>query len=233
MVKVFSVAHALSFLLAIASVGSTSSGTVNIHLDAPMQGLWGRYVVTHGESKRIGWLRPKPGQTLFLIPAPLDGTVRGVVYAPGCAVKTFAIAVNSSQSNDYNFRCDAIPQAELLGSVTSLANRFDHPVRVEAKYFLGLGDGMPVEIPLGSSTAFDDQNQFRLSVPVLSEGEVRLFVRDQVTGQIVDELRPASENLHWQPTIRSVMAFVFATDSCAHDEFGFSFRSDKAGHCIQ
>ena len=217
-------------LLALASV-SNAVGNVNVYLDAPREGFWGRYVVSDGESKRIGWLTPKPGQTSFSIAVPPAGSVKGIAYAPGCALQTFSIAADAPQT--YNFRCDAVSSRQIIGSVTSLAHRFDHTVRVEAKVFLGFDSGTAVEIPLGASAAFDDQNQFRLSIPDLAEGEIRLFVRDQITGQIVDELRPVPENRNWRHTPQSVVAFIFATDSCAHDEFGFSFRSDNAGHCVQ
>jgi hypothetical protein len=144
---------------------------------------------------------------------------------------------------------------EIHGTVPYLGKLFDHDFKVEAKYvpdwasdFFGYDDGTTTEIPLGPAVALDDQSHFHLSVPDLAgsrigEGEIRIFIRDQVTVQIVDQLRVASRNPKVQASrlggIRieslkvdgGVFAFCPTKSTYAHDEFGFALRHDDDDGC--
>jgi hypothetical protein len=226
MMPVFSSVCSFSFVLAVLSVGSMAAqdggsfAMLDIDFGSSTSRVWRWYVVRDRTTVRASWMNPQDGEHIYRITklsASSTSRARGVVYSPGCALQTFDIAIQDVRSYRNSFPCEAISQVEIHGSVPPLGRLYAHDIRIEAKYvadwapeFVGYDDGTTTEIPLGRAATLDDQNQFRLSIPDLLKdklacstihaGEVRIWVRDQVSGRIVDQWRLTSRNPKLRPT---------------------------------
>ena len=120
--------------------------------------------------------------------------------------------------------------------------------------FFGYDDGTTTEIPLGGGGTIDAQNRFRLAITDLSRdrlanspnhsGEIRIFVRDQKSGQIIDQWRSVPQDagvpvqkfggipvglLH--RTDGGAFSFCAVRSVSAHDEFGFAIRREAESDC--
>ena len=231
-----------AFILAtLCCAGQESKALADLSIESSASArVWVRYVVKDLTAVRSGWIVSRdaehPHTVTNLRPSPTNH-IRGIVYSPGCALQTFDQPIQDARSYQYVFHCEPIPKVEIHGTVPYLGKLFDHDFKVEAKYvpdwasdFFGYDDGTTTEIPLGPAVALD-------------EGEIRIFIRDQVTVQIVDQLRVASRNPKVQASrlggIRieslkvdgGVFAFCPTKSTYAHDEFGFALRHDDDDGC--
>jgi hypothetical protein len=237
--------------------------TLEVDFGAATGRVWGRYVMSDGTTVRSGWMTPPDGNPIYAITRLSAGDrarVRGIVYSPGCALQAFDIAIQEPRSYRYSFACEPIPQIEIRGSIPQKGRLYDGDVGIEAKYvvdwapeFFKHDDGTVTEIPLGGSARLDDQNQFRLLIPDLSRdklagsrdhgGEIRIFVRNQESGQLVDRLGFISQEPELRRTrfggiptglIRpdsGVFAFCPIGSVFVHDEFGFAVRPEMRSAC--
>jgi hypothetical protein len=202
----------------------------------------------------------KPIYAITRLSAGDRARVRGIIYSPGCALRAFDIAIQEPRGYRYSFVCEPISQIEIRGAIPQMGRLYDGDVRIEAKYvvdwapeFFKHDDGTTTEIPLGGSTRLDDKNQFQLLVPDLSRdklagssthgGEIRIFIRNQESGQIVDRWRFMSHD----PEVRSakfggipiglikpdsgVFSFCPTGSVFAHDESGFAARPETNSAC--
>jgi len=240
-----------------------SFATLDVDFGVPTGRVWGRYVMSDGATVRSGWMTSQDGKPIYAIAklsANRTAHVRGIVYSPGCALQVFDIAIQEPRAYRYSFACEPISQIEIRGSIPVRGRLYDGDVTVEAKYVAHWApelfkhdDGTATEIPLGGSARLDDQNQFQLLVPDLSRdslagapdhgGEIRIFVRNQESGQIVDRWRFISQD----PKLRrtrfggipiglikpdsGVFAFCPIGPVFAHDEFGFAVRPEVRSAC--
>lgn len=269
MLRWFSSVCRFSFLLTILFVGlltaqdTGSFAILNIDLRAATARVWGRYVISDRTTVRTGWINPQEGEHIYAITrlsASNTSHVRGIVYSPGCVLQTFDIAIQELRSYQYSLRCEPVSQIEIHGSIPQLGRLYDYGVRIEANYvadwapdFLKYDDGTTTEIPLGVSGTLDDQNSFRLPIPDLATdklagspihgGEIRIFIRNQMSGQIVDQWRFTSKDPKLSATrlggipvslIKSgsgLFTFCPARSVFAHDQFGFALRPDIEPAC--
>ena len=173
---------AVSSLLLCSALGQTPTAILEIQFAGHSAGFWGRYAVCYGKNRIAGWTSPQNGEAHRIegIFSGLKTRVRGVLYAPGCALQTFDVAVKDARLYQYQFRCDPLPQTEIRGDTGSYGSLLrGRSLRIEAKYvalwtpdFLGYDDGTTTEIPLVGESAVDEQGRFRLSIPDFAKDKI-------------------------------------------------------------
>jgi hypothetical protein len=119
-------------------------------------------------------------------------------------------------------------------------------VVVEAKYvarwapsFFGYNDGTITGIPLGTSTALDSENHFKLAIPDFSkdklanspgyQGELHIWLRNKQSGQLVASLSTVPGGHRGIPITAlgetsHQFTLCYVRLPSRHDEFGFSIR---------
>jgi hypothetical protein len=252
-----------STVFVCALFGQTPTATVEIQFTGHGGGFWGRYAVCYGKSRIAGGASPPIGETnriegIFSGPKT---RIRGVLYAPGCALQTMDISVKESRLYQYAFRCDPLPQTEIQGATGPVDPLHrGHHMKIEAEYaalwtaeFLGYDDGTTSEIPLAGDSAVDEQGHFRLSIPDFAKdkvagspnhaAEIRIWARDQDDGRVFANLRLLSGKNKLQPTRfggipvdsigSSLLEFTtcYADPPAEHDRFGFTIRSELKNDC--
>lgn len=251
-----------SSLLFVLCFGQNSDhlASVDVHFAGHAPGFWGRYIVIDKEKRRTGWIRSLDGADVYRISgvSAAQGTrLKAILYAPACALQTLDLSMAGLRDYQYVFTCKPLPQLEIHGMLGRLQRRSDGNSEIRAKYiaiwapaFFEYDDGTDTEIPLGGSASFDSLYLFRLSIPDLSKdkvansadhpGEVRLAMRDPVSGRVVDQLRISPQTAGMQPTrfggipvslLRTsplVFTFCSANADVDHDEYGFGIRPDVA-----
>jgi len=181
---------------------------------------------------------------------------RAVIYAPGCAFRTVDLPVSGPSVPQYSFVCEPLPRVTLTGNLGK-SDLEGHEISLEAKYvarwvqdFVGPGDGVITDIPIGAVQHAFVNGSFQLSVPDLAQdplagasdhaGELRIVGRDRTSGKIVAQLVPAV------PFLRTRMgglqirkeypaSLEFATCTTAslvlHDAGGFAIRGSASEAC--
>jgi len=254
---------AFSAVFVYAVLGQTPTATVEIQFTGHGAGFWGRYAVCYGKSRIAGRVSPQIGET-HRIQGIFSGPktrIKGVLYAPGCALQTMDISIKEARLYQYPFRCDPLPQTEIQG-VTGPVDPLHrgHHMKIEAEYaalwtaeFLGYDDGTATEIPLAGDSAVDEQGHFRLSIPDFAKdkvagspnhaAEIRIWERDQNDGRVFANLRLLPGNYKLEPTrfggipVDSIgsslleFATCYADPPAEHDEFGFTLRSELKNQC--
>lgn len=244
-------------------LGQTPTATVEIQFTGHGAGFWGRYAVCYGKSRIAGRASPQIGESQRIegIFSGSNTRIRGVLYAPGCALQTMDISIKEARLYKYSFRCDPLPQTEIQG-VTGPIDPLHrgHHMKIEAEYaalwtagFLGYDDGTAMEIPLAGDSAVDAQGHFRLSIPDFAKdkvagspnhaAEILIWARDQDDGRVFANLRLLSGNNKLEPTrfggipVDSIgsslleFATCYADPPAEYDKFGFTIRSDLKNEC--
>jgi hypothetical protein len=256
----------LAIFVFVARMSGASGADVEFHFGVGSAGVWGRYVFRDARTVRSGWITPRNGQESFEIsglPTDTAGHLRTIVYVPGCAIQTYDIPVEKPGRYSKNFECQAVPRLEITGqippyrspinTVPILSFKYDHPIQIEAKFvaswaaaFFRLNDGTSTQIPIGNAATLDERGIFHMLVPDLravvgggplgSEEAIRFLVRDQVTGQIVDQLRissPGFQTAHFADLpldllrpegVRLMFLTANQAQDCGHDQYGFAHR---------
>ena len=264
----FSSVCKLSFVLTMLFVGVLAQdgglfADLDIDFGTPTARVWGRYVVSDKTTVRAGWINPQDGEHTYAITrlsASNTSHVRGIVYSPGCVLQTFDIAIQELRSYQYSLRCEPVSQIEIHGSIPQLGRLYDYGVRIEANY---VADWAPDFLQIRRRHHHGDpvrrcgnprrSKYFRLPIPDLAQdklagspirgGEIRIFIRNQKSGQIVDQWRFTSKDpklrrrsLEVFPSAllnRSSGLFTFcpARSVFAHDQFGFALRPEIEPAC--
>jgi hypothetical protein len=255
----------LSPLLISLALGQRPTATVEVQFAGHSGGFWGRYAVCYGKNRIAGWTSPQMGEAhriegIFSGP---DTRITGILYAPGCALQTFDLAIADARVYPYAFHCDPLPQTDILGVTGPLDPLHrGHKVFIQAKYvalwapaFLGYDDGTVTVIPLASESTVDEQGHFRLSVPDFAKdriasapnhpAEIRVWARDREDDQVFAKLRLLNGNYKAQPTrlggipVDSLgpsqlqFATCFTDPPKRRDEFGFAIRGEVESECSQ
>ena len=228
-------------------------------------GFWGRYAAIEGPSKSAGWITSQNGKESFRIEgiaASATTRLKGIFYAPGCALQTLDLPIADVRLYRYSFPCESIPQVEILGVAANSLFVNSPNVTIEAKYvahwaaaFFGFDDGSTTEIPLGTVATPYEPGRFRLSIPDLTKdslagstnhaGEIRVWARDTSNGRVVAQLRLLSGDPWIQPTRLGGIpierlgsspfefATCYANGSTPRDEFGFGIRALSENACVR
>lgn len=208
-----------------------------------------------------GWVEAKKGAASYSINTTRGGhpaRIRGLVYAPGCAVRTFDSAPGPSSHERYPFSCSPLPTLRIAGSVARTDRLYGREIVLQAKYvarwaqrFLGIDESLPTSIAVGPSTELSQDGKFQLAVPDFAadpiagasdhDGEIEIWARDKSTGVLVALLvptMPASLKVHVgglkiQGTYPDEVIFTPCASGRAqvHDTIGFARRPDAFDSC--
>ena len=251
--------------LAVSATGQTPTATLEIQFAGHALGFWGRYAICYGRNRIAGWTNPQStGESKRLegIFAGPKTRIKGILYAPGCALQTMDISIKEPRPYQFSFHCDPVPQTEIQGATGPLDPLHNgHKLKIEAKYvalwapaFLGYDDGLTTEIPLVGESSVDEQGHFRLSIPDFTKdklasspnhpAELRMWARDLEDNQVLAKLRLLSGNYKAQPSpfggipVDSIgsslleFATCYADPQAVRDEFGFNVRGSPETDCV-
>jgi len=188
-------------LIAASAVAQTPAHYVGIHIPdgIPPEKVFIRYIL---ESEEIGGVViGRAGVTDYLI-----STTRGdhaaalfkaLVYAPGCAIQTVALALSDQSNPREDFVCRPVTDAAIAGRLTESQRLGQHEVRLQAVYvarwaqsFLGIGS-VQVSIPVGDAADVEAGGRFRITVPVQrDDGEIQIRAKDRMSGQDIGQIVP-------------------------------------------
>jgi hypothetical protein len=226
----------------------------------PSESVFIRYVLA-GEDFG-GWVQPRPDVSSYVIETIRRGIpasrIRALVYARGCAIQTFDLSLPASDHPEYSFVCEPASNLSITGTITRSDRLYGRAVQLQAKYaarwaqsFFEIDPAILTEIPIGAVTDPSADGRFRLSIPDLSNdpvaaapdhpGDLRIWARDKVTGDVVAQLVPTGP-----PALKTRMGglkiqneypaeMVFAP--CAvnpprvHNAIGFAQRPARYDSC--
>jgi hypothetical protein len=143
--------------------------------------------------------------------------IRGIIYAPGCAVRTFDISPPPSNYEGYRFSCLPLASLRIAGTVARTDRLYGREIIVQAKYvarwaqrFLGVDESLLTSIPVGEPTEPSQDGKFQLVLPDFAtdpiagapdhDGEIEIWTHDKSTGDLVALLVPtvpASLKVHF------------------------------------
>ncbi len=247
------------FCVGILAGQTGADATVSIQVPDSISAVWGRYVTADNQSRKAGWTGSRNEQGDYLIKgiqASRETRFRAIVFVQGCSLRTLDIAITESRNYRYAFVCESLPQKEIQGTIGQ-SGSYGQEITLEAKYiaswapaFFAYDDGTTTEIPLGSKVNIVAQNKFVLPIPDLSKdkiagsasypGEIRIFVRENASGRIIDQLRVLSNNQAVRATRfggipiaalsveHPVFTFCETSSAYSHDKYGFAHRENIA-----
>lgn len=233
---------------------------VTLPKDVPSESLFIRYAL-EGEDFG-GWVQRRSRVSSYAIRTAREGRpavrIRGIVYAPGCAIQTFDLPPSTSHDEQFPFFCQPLPNLSIAGIVTRPDRLYGREVKIQAKYvvqwaqrFLGINTELLTSIPLGDPVNLSPDETFRLSVPDFAEdpiagtadheGEIQIWAADKATGDIVALLVPTDPaslkvrvgGLKLQREYPSRIVFTPCASRRAqtHDAIGFARRPDISDAC--
>ena len=260
----------LALFLGVSTCSAQSpapSGGAYLAISLPVglrsETIFMRYVLDDGFG---GWLQPRAGVSSYFISTSSQGTpahrFRALIYAPGCMIQTIDLPVVSPEVPRYSFVCQPLRDLTLTATLIKPDRLDGQEINVQVKYvarwarrFLGLGDGIVTDIPLGKTQAASANGAFTFTVPYFSEdplagaadypGEIQFWGRNPASGKIVAQIIPTDHLLRTRMgglRIRKEYPDPIEFAPCSaphrglqpHDAFGFAIRpgpSDSADAC--
>jgi hypothetical protein len=150
-----------------------------------------------------GWVAARRGVSSYRIGTNHAGQradrIKAILYAPGCAIEMFDVAIAGTEDLPYVFTCKPITTMTIAGRLIRTDQLNSSDFTVQAKYiarwapgFLGIAEEIPLTIRLDDRTAITPDGRFRLSVPDfgLEDSELQLWAVDQETGSDIAHLIP-------------------------------------------
>jgi hypothetical protein len=71
-----------------------------------------------------GWVQPRSGVSSYFISTTFSGRpatgIKAILYAPGCAIRSFDIPLSGSNHAQYSFICQPIKSISIRGAVLRL-----------------------------------------------------------------------------------------------------------------
>lgn len=237
--------------------GATAHVAISLPVGVRSETIFMRYVL---DDDFGGWLQPRAGVSSYFIGATLQGTpahrFRALIYAPGCMIQTVDLPIVSPAVPHYSFVCQPLQNVTLTGTFIKPDRLDGQEINLQVKYvgrwaqrFLGLGDGIVTDIPLGVTQGASANGAFSLSVPDLSEdslagaadhpGEIQFWGRNPASGKIVAQIIPTDRLLRTRMgglRIRKQYPDPLEFAPCSaphhglqpHDAFGFALRPDPS-----
>lgn len=243
----------------IAQPPNRSSRIVEITLpkDVPSAAVFIRYALAGQDFG--GWVQRKSGVSSYVIDAGrLADRIRGIVYARGCALQTFDLALSTSNYEQYPFSCQPLSDLRIAGTIIRSDRLYGRQVKLQAKYvvrwaqqFLRIDTELLTSIPVGDPTDLSSDETFRLSIPAFAEdpiasaqeheSEIQIWATDKTTGKIVALLVPttpfnlktrvAGLGLQHQYPSEIIFTPCATRGAQVHDAIGFARRPDISDAC--
>jgi hypothetical protein len=231
--------------------------TISLPVDVRSETIFMRYVL---DDDFGGWLQPRADVPSYFISTSRQGTpaqrFRALIYAPGCMIQTIDLPIVSPDLPRYSFVCQPLRNVTLTGTLIKPDRLDGQEINVQVKYvarwaerFLGLGDGIVTDIPLGVTQGASANGAFPLSVPDLFEdplagagdhpGEIQFWGRNPASGKIVAQIIPTDRLLRtrmgglrirkqYPDPIEFVPCSAPHRGLQSHDAFGFPRRPDPS-----
>ena len=165
-------------------------------------------------------VRPKPSRTAYSLPFAVGGTegarIRVLIWAPGCEVRTYDIAIPGSDAPQVAYECLLLPTTTLTGRIRAIPLISKGPYELAVSFsaawqcdFFGWMDCMVPQVPIATVTPAAD-GTFRVELPDFSRdpaiakfkaannsiGDFRLLVREPKTLNHIAELKSEIDDLN-------------------------------------
>ena len=198
-----------------AGVGLAQTGhsylEIKIPDNVPSENVFIRYVFSGDDLG--GWVDARPGVPSYRISTNgrRGGTIRAVLYAPGCAIETLDLALRAAANPTHTFDCKPIGTVSLRGRLTRTDWMDGRDLRLQARYvarwapsFLGLKLLVPMIVPLNGRVAADADGRFDMTLPDFAQdpqsgssdhtGEVQIWAVDPLHGTEIAHLIPVGKS---------------------------------------
>lgn len=157
------------------------------------------------------FVRKQKNRQSYEIVAVQDGKpargIKIIVYAPGCAFKTYEFQFKEVQEAQADFVCERLPRVTLEGQIVPKGILAGHQAAVRIEYlaswdheFFGIMDGMVEQFELAMAPLDSDGN-FSVELPDFSVDPVARQKRDQpeLILRVVDQetLNPLADTLRF------------------------------------
>jgi hypothetical protein len=245
------------FLVSICSAQPAAYVEIKIPVGVRSETIFMRYTLDNDFG---GWVEPRPDVSSYFIRTTRQGVAaarfRALIYAPGCAIQTVDLPTSGPAVPRYSFMCEPVPNVRLMGNLIESDRLNAGKTRLEVKYvarwaagFLGIGEDLTTDIPVGGTRYAAKDGSFEISLPDFSEdpmasasdpGEFQILTRDRTNGNIVARLVPTVESLRTRMgglEIRKAYADKIEFAACPgrgphlHDALGFSVRPTAKDAC--
>jgi hypothetical protein len=199
-----------------------------------------RYLLDGGGSPIGGWVDPRPDVSAYFIATTQNGVaasrLRALVYAPGCEIQSYDVALSESSLQEVPFECRPVPSTWITGVVTGLVDS-----RIIAEYsapwmqkFFGID--VATVIPVGHTNYSSGEGRFLMLVPDFSgdnrAGEIQFVATDITSGKVLARLLPDVEIGAGMAIPDQIKFRICATpQTWPHDHFGFAIRGLEHFDC--
>jgi hypothetical protein len=245
------------FLVSICSAQPAAYVEIKLPVGVRSETTFVRYAL---DGDFGGWVQPRPDISSYFISTKREGAAaarfRALVYAPGCAIQTVDLPVSGPAVPRYVFVCQPVPNVRLMGNLIKSDRLNAREISLDVKYvarwaagFLGIGEDLTTDIPVGGTRYAADDGSFEISIPDFSEdpmasasdpGEFQILTRDRTNGNILAQLVPTVESLRTSMRglqIRKAYPDRVEFAACPdrgphlHDALGFSIRPTAKDVC--
>jgi len=249
-------AKALVLLLTLtAGISLGQSHTVEIKFPASVDSerVFLRYVLSGAPLGN--WVQPRPGVSSYLISTMVEGRraagIRALIYAPGCAIQTLDVPLDSLHNDEYEFLCVPVGNISITGKVIRADRLYGRHVRLRARIIVRWApDDVVAPIPVGDAVYVAEDGRFCLTIPDFARdplagapahpGELQIWAEDPASGDMVAQLVPSeSSELKTRLGLKLLSEYpseIVFTPCAAqltqtHDREGFAVRPDRDDAC--
>jgi hypothetical protein len=210
----------LAACLAVAQEHRPSNGlTILLPPGVPSETVNITYALEDSFGSHGAQVRAKPNRTayslLFEVGMTEAARIRAVIWAPGCAVSTYDIAIPGPHPRPIAYQCVLLPATTLTGQIRSVSLISGRPYELAISYsaswqcqFFGWFDCMVPQLPIATVAPAAD-GTFRVELPDFSRdpviakfkdpngriGNFQLLLRDPETLNHIAELKPEADDL--------------------------------------
>jgi hypothetical protein len=241
---------AVKAILLVALAGTCFGETgfeIKLAPKVASENVFGRYLLTGPFGGFSGWLSQAKGIQSYRIETSVDGKpaarLKSILYAPGCELQTFDVALGERDS--FEFECRPMASVSLQGKLTKSEALLKRDVEIRVNYvpywasnFFELGDDLITTIPVVTAVP-DADGRFQVNLPAFSpdpsaSAVFQFWARERSTGNLLGELVPQESRskfggLQIEAGYPREMAFTSCAMPRAAVSAGFAKRGDPDG----
>ena len=147
-----------------------------------------------------GWIQPRAGVSSYRISTTVGGHaargIKGLVYAPGCAIATFDVRLSNAEREREAFICRPLADIRIEGRLILPDAFHGRTVKLQARFLargawtaLGLDQSTVPVIQVGEDGGISLDGRFQIAVPEPSsteeQRELQIWARDTISGDLV------------------------------------------------